>query len=79
MYVVISNELKKQIDRYAKKKGLKKISYRELAKEVGISHASLWKMSTGQKYNPTLDMLDKLCHFFKCKVGDILEHRKGKY
>ncbi|MFA4971713.1 MAG: helix-turn-helix domain-containing protein [bacterium] len=57
-------------------------SDRVLATELGISHVALWKLRTGWKdkdskpYNPSLEMLDRLCKFFKCKVGDILEYRK---
>lgn len=57
-------------------------SDRQLAAELGISHVALWKLRTGWKdkdgkpYNPSLEMLDRLCSFFKCKVGDILEYRK---
>ena len=60
-----------------KKKGYESVSYRKLAKQVGISHLPLWKMVKGEPYNPSLDMLDKLCRFFKCKPGDILEYKKG--
>lgn len=57
-------------------------SDRQLAAELGISHVALWKLRTGWKdkddkpYNPSLEMLDRLCKFFKCQVGDILEYRK---
>ena len=56
----------------------KDLSYRELAKEIGISHLPLWKMAMEKPYNPSLDMIDKLCDFFKCRPGDLLEHKKGK-
>ena len=59
-----------------KKKGYKGASYRKLAKEIGISHLPIWKMANGEAYNPSLEMLDKLCSFFKCKPGDILEYKK---
>lgn len=55
---------------------------RPLAKELGISHVALWKLRTGWKdkegkpYNPSLEMLDLLCKFFKCQVGDLLEYRR---
>ncbi len=57
-------------------------SDRVLAKELGISHVALWKLltawkdSNGKPYNPSLEMLDRLCCFFKCKLGDILEYRR---
>lgn len=60
-----------------KKKGYEGVSYRKLAKEIGISHLPIWKMANGEAYNPSLEMLDKLCRFFKCKPGDLLEYVKG--
>jgi len=57
-------------------------SDRVLAKELGISHVALWKLRTGWKdkegkpYNPSLEMLDRLCKFFKCQVGNILTYRR---
>lgn len=59
-----------------KKKGYEGVSYRKLAKEIGISHLPIWKMVNGEAYNPSLEMLDKLCRFFKCNPGDILEYKK---
>lgn len=56
-------------------------SDRQLAAELGISHVALWKLRTGWKdkegkpYNPSLEMLDRLCKFFKCQVGDILKFK----
>lgn len=72
MIRVIKMRLQKVID----EKGYKGWSYRKLSKAIGISHLPLYKMLTGQPYNPSLDMLDKLCRFFRCKPGDILEQVK---
>lgn len=77
MISVISSKLQQVIDR-GPHKGK---ADRQLAKELGISHVALWKLRTGWKdrdgkpYNPSLEMLNLLCGFFKCKVGDILEYR----
>lgn len=51
-------------------------SNRQLAKEIGISHVALYKMRKGLPYNPSLEMLDRLCCFFKCRIGDVLEYRR---
>lgn len=53
-------------------------SYRQLAKAVGVSHLPLWKMVMGKPYNPSLEMIDRICDFFKCKPGELLEYKKGK-
>jgi len=60
-----------------KKKGLGEKSYRKLAADMNIDFVSLWKMINGKPYNPSFQMLDKICDFLKCQPGDILEHRKG--
>lgn len=50
--------------------------YRQLAKEIGISHVPLWKMLNGEPYNPSLEMLNKICAFLRCQPGDILKYKK---
>lgn len=57
-----------------KKRGYGDWPYRKLAKAIGISHLPLWKMMRGEPYNPSLEMLDKLCRFLKCQPGDLLEY-----
>jgi DNA-binding Xre family transcriptional regulator len=74
MLKVIRIKLKEIID----EKGYGDWSYRALAKEIGVSHLPLWKMAAGEPYNPSLEMLDKLCSYFKCKPGDLLEYKKEK-
>ena len=73
MLMVVSIKLREAIE----KRGYGDKPYRALAKEMGISHVPLWKMLNNQPYNPSLEMLDKLCTFLKCSPGDILKYRKG--
>jgi len=70
--MVVSLRLNELIE----KRGYGNLPYRRLAKEMGISHVPLWKMLNGKPYNPSLEMLDKLCRFFKCRVDDILRYSK---
>lgn len=63
-----------KLDELIKKK-MPGISNRQLAKDIGMSHVALHFMRTGKSYNPSLEMLDRLCTFFKCDVADIIEHR----
>lgn len=67
-----------KINEIIKKSAFSHMSYRELAKAIGVSHGPLWKMAKGEPYNPSLEMIDKLCAFFKCKPGDLLEYTKGR-
>lgn len=79
MIRVIHSKLQQVIDKGRHKDK----SDRQLAKELGISHVALWKLRTGwqdangKPYNPSLEMLDKLCTFLKCNPGDILKHERG--
>lgn len=62
-----------------KKSGLDEasgVSNRELARRIGISHVALFKLRNGREFNPSLRLLNRLCEFFKCQPGDILEYRK---
>lgn len=72
MIMVVAFKLHEMI----KKKGLGDVPYRKLAEEIGITHVPLWKMLNGKDYNPSLPMLDKLCKYFQCQIGDILEYKK---
>lgn len=76
MFDVIRFKLEEQLKRhgYVDKHG--RITWRKAAKDLGISHVALWKMATHEDYNPSLEMLDRLCNHFKCGPGDILEHKK---
>jgi len=68
-----------KLNRLIRKKQLDEshgVSNRELARQIGISHVVLFKMRNNRPYNAGLRVIDKLCKFFKCKVGDVLEYRK---
>lgn len=78
MLKVVRLKLQALIDGYKKRhesKG-KKVSLRGIAKMLGISHVALWEMMHKEDYNPSLAMLDRLCTFFKCTPGDLLEYKK---
>lgn len=44
----------------------------QLRKSIGISSSTLAKMRKNE--NISLDVLDKLCNYFKCQPGDLMEH-----
>lgn len=44
----------------------------DLRKAIGISSSTMAKMGKGE--NVSLDVIDKICKLFNCKVEDILEH-----
>jgi putative transcriptional regulator len=46
----------------------------EIAKATGINRVTLSKIYHRNDYNATVNVLDKLCGFFDCKVGDLIEY-----
>lgn len=54
--------------------------HRKTAEEVriatGISAATLSNIRNNKNINISITTLDKLCRYFDCKVGDILEYIK---
>ena len=50
----------------------KNMTKSELRKAIGISSSTLAKMGKGE--NVSLEVIDKICTLFHCKVEDILEH-----
>ena len=48
------------------------ISKEEFRKALGISSATLAKLSKNQFVS--LDVIDKICRYFDCQPGDILEY-----
>lgn len=51
-------------------------SIRQLSEATGINRLSLTKMYDGASQGIDIGTLDTLCNFFKCGVGDLLEHVK---
>ena len=52
----------------------KRLTFDELAKETGIHRTTLSKIANQKSYNTTTDNIDRLCEFFKCQVGELMEH-----
>jgi len=70
---VIRFRLKEVIADYEFRCG-KRLSLEELSRETGIGRSTLSKIAGRRGYNTTTDNLDRLCSFFGCAVGDLLEH-----
>ena len=45
----------------------------EVKKATGLSATTLSNIRNGKNTNISIQTLDKLCKFFKCKIQDILE------
>ncbi len=51
-----------------------RLTFDELAKETDIHRTTLSKIANTRSYNTTTDNIDKLCRFFKCQVGELMEY-----
>lgn len=48
----------------------------EVRKATGISSATLSNIRTGKNKNVSINTLNLLCRYFKCKVSDIIEYKE---
>jgi len=46
----------------------------EVANATGVHRMTLSKLANHKGYNPTADVLDRLCDFFNCKIEQLVEH-----
>lgn len=51
-----------------------RLTFDEVAKETGIHRTTLSKIANLRSYNTTTDNIDKLCRFFQCQVGELMEY-----
>ena len=54
-------------------KGLQK---QDLVEQVGLSSATVAKMGKGESVS--LDVLERICAFLDCNIGDIMSFEKDK-
>lgn len=46
----------------------------EIAESTGIHRVTLSKLANNKRYNAGLDLIDRLCAFFDCEVGDLVQY-----
>lgn len=46
----------------------------EIAESTGIHRMTLSKLANHRGYNPSAEILDKLCTYFKCPIEALVEH-----
>ena len=44
----------------------------------GISRSTIESLAARPGYNPTLDVIDRLCEALRCAPGDLLERTPGQ-
>ena len=52
----------------------RRITLKEITTATGISETTLIRMQSPESKGIRYDVLDRLCVFFGCQVGDILVH-----
>lgn len=70
---MIRFRLKELIAKWEYKNG-EKLTLEKLADKVTIHRVTLSKIANIRGYSTTTDNVDKICEFFGCKVGALMEH-----
>ncbi|MDK9718551.1 MAG: helix-turn-helix domain-containing protein [Trichlorobacter sp.] len=56
----------------------KKVTLEMIARETGVSKVTPSRISSQRGYNTTTDNIDKLCAYFECSAGQVMEHVADK-
>ena len=51
-----------------------RVTLTELSKTTGINRVTLSKMVNQRGYSTVTDNIDRLCQFFGCEVGELMEY-----
>ncbi len=71
---MIKVNLRQAMVDYARRTGTR-TTYAEIAKETGLSKATLEALGSRSDYNTTLATIDLLCEYLRCDVATLLEHQ----
>ncbi len=52
----------------------RKVTMAELSEVTGINRVTISKLFDHHGYSTVTDNIDRLCKFFSCKIGDIMEY-----
>ena len=52
----------------------RRITIQEVAEATGVNRMTLSKILNHRGYSTGTDILDKLCTYFGCQIGDLAEH-----
>lgn len=50
------------------------VTLAEVAAATGVHRVTLSKIGNNRGYHTSTEILDKLCEYFGCSVGDVAEH-----
>lgn len=68
MKILYNGLWKLLIDRNMQKK--------DLIEKIGISSTTIAKMGRGEKVS--LDVLERICEYFECNIGDVISFEKAE-
>ncbi len=54
------------------------ITMLEIAASTAIHRMTLSRIANHRDYNPTLDLIDKLCAYFDCRIEQMVEYISDK-
>jgi len=54
--------------------GEKKVKIADVSRDTGINRGTLARLYQETAERVDLDVIDKLCTYFGCEAGDLLEH-----
>ncbi len=54
----------------------KDMTKKELSEKTGISKSTIDKM--GRSEMVSLEVIDRICNYFECRVEDVIEHQVSK-
>lgn len=52
----------------------RRITINEVAEATGIHRVTLGKLANDRGYNAGADLIDRLCRYFSCQPGDLMEY-----
>jgi len=58
--------------------GERKVKIADVSRDTGINRGTLTRLYQETAERIDLEVIDKLCDYFGCQAGDLLEHRKKK-
>ena len=58
--------------------GTKKLKIIELARELNVHRGAITALYNETAKRVDIELIDKLCIYFECDVGDILEFERSK-
>lgn len=50
------------------------VMLKEVAEQTGVHRVTLSKLANNKRYDVRVSTIDRLCAYFGCQVGDLLEY-----